>query len=59
MEIIMVFGGFERRKTKPIQTQSYLAPRFIWGLKRSLKKQSQFGWYENCRMPFCDKDIRQ
>ena len=28
-------------KTNPIQTQSYLAPRFIWGLKTNLKKQSQ------------------
>ena len=41
----MIFGGFGRRKTKPIkakQTQYYLAPRFIWGLKSYLKKQSQF-----------------
>jgi hypothetical protein len=38
MKILMVFGGFCQGK----QTQFYLAPRFIWGLKTNLKKQSQF-----------------
>jgi len=39
MMILAVLGG---EKTNPIQTQYYLAPRFIWGLKGYLKKQSQF-----------------
>jgi hypothetical protein len=34
-------------KTNPIQTQSYLAPRFIWGLNAKLKKQSQFAERNN------------
>jgi len=32
------FGGFGRRKTNPIRTQFYLAPRFIWGLKDQFEK---------------------
>jgi len=35
MNIFVVLGG---KKTKPIQTQSYLAPRFIWGLKTQVEK---------------------
>ena len=42
MEILLVLGGFGLRKTKPIQTQSYLAPRSFGGRKTKLKKQSQF-----------------
>jgi len=48
------FFDFVRRKNKPNSkpnklvlsvvewSQYYLAPRFIWGLKGDLKKQSQF-----------------
>jgi len=35
MKIYVVLGG---EKTKPIQSQYYLAPRFIWGLKTQFEK---------------------
>jgi hypothetical protein len=35
MRIFEVLGG---KKTKPIQSQYYLAPRFIWGLKTQFEK---------------------
>jgi hypothetical protein len=38
MEILVIFSGFGRRKTKPI----LFSPQHCWGLKTYLKKQSQF-----------------
>jgi len=35
MGILMIFGGFGQRKTKPIQSQSYLAPRFTLGVEKT------------------------
>jgi len=36
------FYALKATKNKAKQSQYYLAPRFIWGLKGYLKKQSQF-----------------
>jgi hypothetical protein len=36
MEIMMIFGGFWRRKTNPIQSQSYLAPRPALGVEKQM-----------------------
>jgi len=38
MEILVILGGFGAAKNKPKQSQSYLAPRFIWGLKKLFEK---------------------
>jgi len=42
MMILAALGG---EKTNPIQSQFYLAPRFIWGLKTRFEKTNPiFEW---------------
>jgi hypothetical protein len=31
--VLVIFRGFEHKKTKPIQSQSYLAPELSWDYK--------------------------
>jgi len=49
----------EVQKNKPNQTQSYLAPRSLWGLKGNLKKQSQFLMESNELKTSSDNEIRE
>jgi len=41
-KILWFWAAKKQTQFKANQSQSYLAPRFIWGLKGDLKKQSQF-----------------
>ena len=46
-------------ENKAKQSQSYLAPRILWGLKTYLKKQSQFAGVANQRKLLYERNIWQ